>query len=577
MTDPHPSPGWRLPTLVALAVLVGGLGYAASGLFVSPTCHVDPPPGVTPPAGEPTVGGRPLFADWPTGQAPAAVIVLSGETFGFLQPCGCTSPQTGGLERRANFIASLKARNWPVAAADLGDLYPDKAAVKEQGALRYATALGAMRDMGYVAVGVGPTEFKAGLTNVLAGYALQKEQRPFALAGNLAGKIDGKPVYRDQLFPPPPGATRPLVGQAEVADVVGVAVGFVGLVGPSVAAQAEQLDKQLGFESNEVGLPRALAALDAHPKRPALRVLLFQGSRAEAETLAGKWPQFQVILCRSSDSEPPPLATSLNGGKTVLVQVGHKGRYVAAVGAFGPPGGPFQVKAQLVPMTEYYLTANTPEAEKANAALPHLDQYSALVKGRNLLARVPKTPHASQVIAAGRNLSFVGSAKCAGCHAAEFAKWGDTPHSHALETLEKKAKKPAGRDHDGECVVCHVVGLEYDTGFVSADKTPLLKHVGCESCHGPGSGHSAEPKDEALLKLMSPWKLAKDDRLPDKEAMARVAAMNPVERNAVALPGNQQVVFNRVSAMCQKCHDGENDPNFDLYKYWPKVNHTYPK
>ena len=28
---------------------------------------------------------------------------------------------------------------------------------------------------------------------------------------------------------------------------------------------------------------------------------------------------------------------------------------------------------------------------------------------------------------------------------------------------------------------------------------------------------------------------------------------------------------------CMKCHDGENDPHFDIFTYWPKVNHTFPK
>jgi hypothetical protein len=28
-----------------------------------------------------------------------------------------------------------------------------------------------------------------------------------------------------------------------------------------------------------------------------------------------------------------------------------------------------------------------------------------------------------------------------------------------------------------------------------------------------------------------------------------------------------------VSGTCSKCHDADNDPNFDLYKYWPKIVH----
>ena len=86
-----------------------------------------PPVASEPPAAKPKetlVGGFPLFNDWPKGQKPDAVIVLSGQTFGYLQPCGCSRPQIGGLER-AVFIESLRAKGWPVAGVDLGDLYPE--------------------------------------------------------------------------------------------------------------------------------------------------------------------------------------------------------------------------------------------------------------------------------------------------------------------------------------------------------------------------------------------------------------------------------------------------------------------
>jgi hypothetical protein len=152
------------------------------------------------------VGGVPLFSTWPKDAKPDAVLVLSGQTFGFLSPCGCSKPQMGGLERRANVVSWFKSRGWPVAGFDLGDSYPQKAAVADQGLLKYTTGLNALRDMGYVAVGVGRTEFNAGLLRVVAEYALQKERPPFTLAGNVAGLADGKAIPREQFFPPAPAA-----------------------------------------------------------------------------------------------------------------------------------------------------------------------------------------------------------------------------------------------------------------------------------------------------------------------------------------------------------------------------------
>jgi len=46
-----------------------------------------------------------------------------------------------------------------------------------------------------------------------------------------------------------------------------------------------------------------------------------------------------------------------------------------------------------------------------------------------------------------------------------------------------------GSDRDPECVICHVVGMDRETGYINEERTPHLKDVGCESCHGPGSEH----------------------------------------------------------------------------------------
>src|SRR5687767_4715814 len=127
MSDPTPAPPVRTAPArrpvgflgLTAAILLGWLATAPA----PPDAAGAPPP--TGPAKEPTVGGVPLFKDWPANQKPDAVIVFSGQTWGLLQPCGCSRPQTGGLERRAEFIDTLKAKGWPVAGVDLGDLYPD--------------------------------------------------------------------------------------------------------------------------------------------------------------------------------------------------------------------------------------------------------------------------------------------------------------------------------------------------------------------------------------------------------------------------------------------------------------------
>lgn len=525
-----------------------------------------------------------LFEQWPGkgSQKPDAAIVLSGQTFALLQPCGCSRPQKGGLERRAEFINKLKAKGWAVAGVDLGDLYPEKAYVLNQGLLRYKTTMQALREMGYIAVGVGKTEFAVELDRVLGEYALQGPQAPYLLAGNLLGVANGKPIPAKDRFQPQ-GLPRPMVDLLEVAQVGGVSVGVVGIVGRSLAEEVEskKLDPSVTFEKDNQGkidnatvLQRATAALAAHPKKPQLNILIYQGTIDEAQALAKTWTQFHAILCQSEDPLPPQYPTTANGGKTLIIHVGHKGQYVGVLGAFKKNGGGFDLHYQLVPLDEYYITPWNPMAEKANPVLPILEKYAVEVRAENFLKDFPRVPHRAQVQEPKLNLHYVGSEACKACHQAEHAFWDkNTTHSHALDTLEKVAKRPSLRNFDPECARCHTVGLEYRTGFEDEKKTPHLKHVGCENCHGPGSGHVADPKAKNLLALQSPWKAKLGDKLP-LTLIKQLAALPAVKRGGIAIQPGDQLMINAASAVCTKCHDPDNDPNFDFPTYWLKVNHS---
>lgn len=100
---------------------------------------------------------------------------------------------------------------------------------------------------------------------------------------------------------------------------------------------------------------------------------------------------------------------------------------------------------------------------------------------------------------------YVGSSKCKKCHLAEYKSWEKTGKAHALETLmpgkaeeaKKAAKLDPAKDYstDANCVKCHVTGMGEAGGYAIPDAkdeaavkaASKLAHVGCESCHGPGS------------------------------------------------------------------------------------------
>lgn len=595
MTDPLPAVGSPAARPGRVAVRLLGLvavllAVSAAVGFIVFSANNKPAPAEPPITGgskptEPvkpiTVGGRPLFADWPK-EKPDLVIVVSGQTHGYLSPCGCSRPQLGGLERRYNLIQGLKGMGWEVIGVDVGDVAPAGGkGIPAQNVKKYAYALRAMKEMGYVAVGLGLTEFQNNLMDLLGQFTVQNpNERPIVLAGNLVGGVtrDDKKqptnngVAREEYFKVP--KARPLVEDVEVYEGKGgVTVGVVGMIAPSVARTVVETDGSFDFEPVKDRLTEALKR--TKKEKADLTVLLYQGSEIEAKQIAKDFPEVGLIVRASGEGEGlgAQFATRFpeNNPTASIVHTGDKGQRVGVVGVFKTDKG-VELRYQLVELGEEYLTPEKVEV-KDHKLLDLLEQYTAEVKKDDLLkaAVVKKKDHPAQ--AAKDGLTYIGSEGCVKCHAAEVKKWGETKHAHAYEALEKVAKRPALRQYDPDCVSCHSTGFAYKTGFESGAKTPALMHNQCENCHGPGSGHAKEPKDKELLALLAPWKSKREDKI-DKALMEKMAALSEDKRGQVQVPAAQQRLKNALSGMCMQCHDLDNDPKFDLWTYLPKIYHS---
>ena len=583
MPPDTPSPARRLRlagSCVAALALAGGALWLAFGRGAADTVQASPTPAAAPAA-------KP-FSTWPE-RKPDLAIVLSGQTYGYLSPCGCSRPQLGGLERRANLVKELRGKGWPVVGLDLGDIAaPHDHGVKAQNLLKYKSTMESLREMGYLAVGLGEYDFATQIFDLLMSYTLNaKGKPPVLLAANLltaqrdnSGKVV-KTFGLAESFPPVAGA-RPMIDACEVSTDPGrPAIGVVSTVGPPAAGKVGKHDSTIEFDQDTKGevtsapaIAKALAKMDADPANPKLRVLLYVGTLDDAKLAAEAFPQFQLILCQSDDPEPPSFPAKV--GNTTIAQVGHKGRSVGVAGAFQNGDGGYDIHYQLVPLTEGYVTPAG--QEKGNNVLGILEDYALEVKRQDLLKQyvAKQILHSAQIRNPRANLSYAGSESCLKCHPAEHAKWSSSPHAHAYDSLVHKATRPSNRQFDGECLVCHTVGLEYQTGFQSAEKTPQLKNNGCENCHGPGSAHNADPTNREFFAALSPWKQKPGDKLPDLATMERLSKLTPSELEVAKgkLPGNQRDVLDAVDQSCLKCHNAENDPKFNLLTYWPKVTHS---
>lgn len=555
--EPKSPPWWMGLALVFAAPVILALGFSMGRPILSPAM-VAPGDNVEPVTEMPAN----YFKGW---GKPDLAIMITGQTFGYLQPCGCSSPQYGGLVRRYNVFQLLEKKGWSIAGIDLGEIYPNKALLidndgkpkvflPDQAKEKFKTTLRALELLNYQDFGLGVTEMKMPLINGLAELLALNIRKPRALSLDLQ---DPNKVL-EQMF-----AVRSF-------DVIGgqAKVGVSSMVGPSVAKSLAGLP-DIAFIDN-AAMIRALLPAVAKEKVD-VAILLVHGSEDEAIRIAklcdaerqktAGLPNIDFIVHTSDMETPPSQLPEVPGTKTRLLFTGHKGIHAGILGLFRKPGGGFEPRYELLQLGPEF---DTPKNKiNGHPVMDLLQKYSQTVKDSDFLSayRALRESHPTQrdegLIAGQIEAKYVGTERCGSCHQTALKVWETTGHSHAFKTLEN-VKSPSLRQFDPECVTCHTVGFKYRTGCYDpppgsapnqvAKHNEKLLNVGCESCHGPGSMHANNPNNKAYLPLINPIKLDK----------------NP----------NSML---RLDFFCQKCHDIENDVHWGktkpIEKSWEKIKH----
>lgn len=233
----------------------------------------------------------------------------------------------------------------------------------------------------------------------------------------------------------------------------------------------------------EAGVTVNIACFDA-PAAPAKRVAQVFEGRAGVSTIdivvlrhsdsgvlrdiIAESKEIDCVVCPSNVDEPQLLSDP--GVKPVVVTVGRFGRHICRLRVVIPASG----GEPTLEFADIPVEADLPDDE---ALVLLYRQYQQVVARAGLLENYPRVP-------LPEGLAFTGSQSCKRCHEYEYEQWSTKTHARALASLKK-----VGSDRDPECVICHVVGLEYEGGYITEEETPQLKDVGCENCHGPGSEH----------------------------------------------------------------------------------------
>jgi hypothetical protein len=501
-----------------------GVGLSALVLAVV-GCNPGPSaqsPGASnkPPAAErkdsPPPAAPKLFANWPT---PAGALLFSGEQLGYLEPCGCTAGQRGGLARRFDMIERLRKQGWKLVELDLGSLINDPNerpfGGPEQTKIKFDYALKALAKMGYDSVALSPADLKLTVLGYM-GQILQLGDRPWVVCANVIpnAELGLKDKYRASFL----------------TQAGPIKIGVTAVVDPAAIEKLNDPDKTSLITTKEPSevLPKILE--DFQKAGTHVQVLMVQGPPELARRLARTYTDFDVVASTSPNDDPERDAEMLNDGKTMLVQVGHKGQYVGVVGMFQDPKQKYRY--QRVQLGEVYDKKFEPMRKLID------EDYQEELKRSSVIENFQKLPYSDYNAPEGA--AYVGAEACKGCHPNTFVKWSSTRHAKAYEVLVRDPHDARRkRENDAECVTCHTTGFEYTGGFRSTQLTPYLKGNQCENCHGPGSKHAEQPDNKDYLAAIK--------RSIDE--------------------------FDKHSR-CIRCHDADNSPHgFDVRVKWGEITH----
>ena len=386
------------------------------------------------------------------------VLLYTGNTQGFLEVCGCSDNQLGGVARRAALVRDLRHKHPQAILVDAGGLFAGDTALDQ---LRCAVHVDAMRAMKYdvAHVDVGAFTF---------GTPFLETLRDTAGVSFVNANVR---VGEDAFVPP-----------VQVIEREGVRVGFVGI----------------GSSMPEVGA----SLMGMKDKVPGVENIQVSDAIKTAEVAIGEMGDVDVIVVLSDLDREAELALVRAVDRVAVVISTRSGERVTQVGQALLLGTQPQGKAvgyAVLEVADHQIVKHRVLSAFVNETIGEDPTVKKLVDG--FYTRVAESPELQMTgtprfvgyslekqVAAGHN-GYVGAETCSGCHVTEHADWQATPHAKAFRRLLQQQKHV-----QPDCVPCHTTGFGFETGFRIGRDHESLTNVQCEVCHGPGGQHIRRPE-----------------------------------------------------------------------------------
>ncbi len=368
-----------------------------------------------------------ILVSAPAKNADVITIFLTGNGLGMLNPCGCSGGQLGGLDRRPAVFNTVPTKRRMIV--DTGFFVESDG---EQDLIKFDIVTQALGQLDYDVVNLTKEDItiaeNLGLKNIINSFFnIITSHRSTDV--NLPATFTKKFLLKDKTI-----AVTVATFDVETAPV-------------------ERIERLFPYEGD----------------LQTINILILNRCVPEIISSIKKKAFVDCLICPAESDEPALL--SAPNKRPLVISVGRFGRYICK----------FQIKPAKdkgKPKLSFSTIAVTEELPQDSSLVALYQDYQQFVKEADLLKTYPR-------FTLPGGLEYAGSKSCKGCHEYEYEKWSTKSHARAYETLKR-----VGSEFDPECVLCHVVGLKDEGGFVSEQETADLKDVGCEVCHGPGSEHN---------------------------------------------------------------------------------------